>query len=84
MDAYQQAMLCAKSLHFCNKVRLGIEYEQAKFFHDIIGDCSKAAGIAERAVTQAIDSLHEVDEDAQKEVKIILERMTNRLNKWRE
>ena len=77
-------MQCAKSLHSCNKVRLGIEYEQAKFFYDIVRDCPKAASIAERAVSQAIDSLHEVDEDAQKEVKIILERMTNRLNKWRE
>lgn len=64
MDAYQQAINCAKSLHYCNKVRLGIEYEQAKFFNDIVGDCPKAASIAERAVTQAIDSLHEVDDDA--------------------
>lgn len=84
LDSYQSAMHCAKNLHFCNKIRLGIEYEQAKFYYDVLGDHAKASQLAERTVAQAIESMEEVDEETQKEVKIILERMNNRMNKWKE
>lgn len=61
LDAYQSAMQCAKNLHYCNKIRLGIEYELAKFYFDVLGDHHKASKAAEKTVAQAIESMDEVD-----------------------
>ena len=70
---YQQAQNFSRSLNECNPIRLGLALNFSVFHYEIMDNHKKACELGEKALSDALTKIDEVDEETFKDAKSIIE-----------
>jgi len=82
LESYKQAQDIA--LPPCNPVKLGLALNFSVFYYEAMKDSKNAVNLADQALTDALDKIDELEEDAFRDAKSIIELLKENLTLWRE
>ena len=82
LRAYNQAV--AIDLPACNPIKLGLALNFSVFHYEGQKDKAAAIALADVALTDALDKIDELEEDAFREAKSIIELLKENLTLWKE
>ena len=84
IEGYMHAQQNAESLNACNPIRLGLALNSSVFQYEVMNDHKKALDIGEKALTEALEKIDEVDEETFRDAKSIIELLKENLSLWKE
>ena len=84
LDGYKKADALCKSLNACNPIRLGLALNFSVFYYEVMNDHKKACELGERALTEALEKIDDVDEETFRDAKSIIELLKENLSLWKE
>ena len=83
-DGYNQAEQLSKGLNECNPIRLGLALNYSVFQYEVMNDHKKALELGEKALTDALEKIDDVDEETFRDAKSIIELLKENLSLWKE
>lgn len=84
LGGYEQANNFSKELNACNPIRLGLALNYSVFHYEVMNDHKKALELGEKALTEALEKIDEVDEETFRDAKSIIELLKENLSLWKE
>jgi hypothetical protein len=82
LKAYQDAM--AITLPPCSPIKLGLALNFSVFHYEGMKDSKMAVDLADKALTDALDKIDELEEDEFRDAKSIIELLKENLTLWKE
>ena len=68
----------------CNPVKLGIVLNLAVFYYEILQDYKRACAVADRALSDALEKIDDLEEEDFREAKATIELLKENLQIWKE
>ena len=84
LEGYKQADGLSGSLNACNPIRLGLALNYSVFYYEVMNDHKKACELGEKALTEALEKIDDVDEETFRDAKSIIELLKENLSLWKE
>jgi len=84
ISGYHKADEKAATLNACNPIRLGLALNSSVFQYEVMNDHKKALDIGEKALTEALEKIDDVDEETFRDAKSIIELLKENLSLWKE
>jgi 14-3-3 protein epsilon len=84
LNGYTKADELSKNLNACNPIRLGLALNFSVFHYEVMNDHKKALELGEKALTEALEKIDDVDEETFKDAKSIIELLKENLSLWKE
>ena len=83
-EGYQQAHALSEKLNACNPIRLGLALNFSVFPYEVMNDHKKACELGEKALSEALEKIDDVDEETFRDAKSIIELLKENLSLWKE
>jgi len=71
-------------LNACNPIRLGLALNFSVFYYEVMNDHKKACELGEKALSEALEKIDDVDEETFRDAKSIIELLKENLSLWKE
>merc|ERR1711934_1257593 len=84
LEGYQHAKKLSESLNACNPIRLGLALNFSVFYYEVMNNHKTACEYGEKALTDALEKIDEVDEETFRDAKSIIELLKENLSLWKE
>ena len=84
LKGYSAADQLSANLNACNPIRLGLALNFSVFQYEVMNDHKKACEIGEKALTEALEKIDDVDEETFRDAKSIIELLKENLSLWKE
>ena len=84
LEGYTNADNHCKSLNACNPIKIGLALNFSVFHYEVMSDREKACEIGEKALTDALEKIDDVDEETFRDAKSIIELLKENLSLWKE
>ena len=84
LENYQLAQTTSESLNACNPIRLGLALNFSVFHYEVMNNHSQACDLGEKALSDALEKIDDVDEDMFRDAKSIIELLKENLSLWKE
>ena len=84
LNGYKEANTLSESLNACNPIRLGLALNFSVFYYEVMSDHKKACDLGEKALTEALEKIDDVDEETFRDAKSIIELLKENLSLWKE
>jgi len=84
LDNYQLAQTTSESLNACNPIRLGLALNFSVFHYEVMNNHKVACELGERALSDALEKIDDVDEETFRDAKSIIELLKENLSLWKE
>lgn len=84
LEGYTKADNLSGSLNACNPIRLGLALNFSVFYYEVMNDHKKACDLGEKALTEALEKIDDVDEETFRDAKSIIELLKENLSLWKE
>jgi 14-3-3 protein epsilon len=84
LENYQLAQSTSESLNACNPIRLGLALNFSVFHYEVMNNHSQACDLGEKALSDALEKIDDVDEDMFRDAKSIIELLKENLSLWKE
>ena len=68
----------------CNPIRLGLALNFSVFHYEVMNDHKKACELGEKALSEALEKIDDVDEETFRDAKSIIELLKENLSLWKE
>ena len=83
LKGYEEADKLSKSLNACNPIRLGLALTFSVFHYEVKNDHKKACELGEKALSEALEKIDDVDEETFRDAKSIIELLKENLSLWK-
>ena len=84
LNGYTKANTLSESLNACNPIRLGLALNFSVFYYEVMNDHKKACELGEKALSEALEKIDDVDEETFRDAKSIIELLKENLSLWKE
>ena len=84
LEGYNSAQKLCETLNACNPIRIGLALNFSVFHYEIMNDHQMAIQIGEKALSDALEKIDEVDEETFRDAKSIIELLKENLSLWKE
>jgi hypothetical protein len=84
LKGYSEAEKLSTSLNPCNPIRLGLALNFSVFYYEVMNDHKKACELGEKALSEALEKIDDVDEETFRDAKSIIELLKENLSLWKE
>ena len=84
LKGYEEADKLSQSLNACNPIRLGLALNFSVFHYEVMNDHKKACELGEKALSEALEKIDDVDEETFRDAKSIIELLKENLSLWKE
>ena len=84
LKGYEEADKLSKGLNACNPIRLGLALNYSVFYYEVMNDHKKACEFGEKALSEALEKIDDVDEETFRDAKSIIELLKENLSLWKE
>ena len=84
LENYNQAQISSEKLNACNPIRLGLALNFSVFHYEVMNNHKQACELGERALTEALEKIDDVDEETFRDAKSIIELLKENLSLWKE
>ncbi len=71
-------------MNACSPIRLGLVLNYSVFHYEVMNDHKKALELGEKALSEALEKIDDVDEETFKDAKSIIELLKENLSLWKE
>jgi hypothetical protein len=71
-------------LNACNPIRLGLALNFSVFHYEVMNNHSEACTLGEKALSDALEKIDDVDEETFRDAKSIIELLKENLSLWKE
>ena len=71
-------------MNACNPIRLGLALNYSVFHYEVMNDHKNAQVIGEKALSEALEKIDDVDEETFRDAKSIIELLKENLSLWKE
>ncbi len=83
-DNYEKAQAASATLNACNPIRLGLALNFSVFHYEVMNNHSEACTLGEKALSDALEKIDDVDEETFRDAKSIIELLKENLSLWKE
>ena len=84
LENYQHAQATSESLNPCNPIRLGLALNFSVFHYEVMNNHKAACELGEKALSDALEKIDDVDEETFRDAKSIIELLKENLSLWKE
>ena len=84
LEGYTEADKLSASLNACNPIRLGLALNFSVFHYEVMSNKAKAMLLGEKALTDALEKIDDVDEETFRDAKSIIELLKENISLWKE
>ena len=84
LKGYEEADKLSKGLNACNPIRLGLALNFSVFHYEVMNNHKEACELGEKALTEALEKIDDVDEETFRDAKSIIELLKENLSLWKE
>jgi len=84
LENYDAAQKASDSLNACNPIRLGLALNFSVFHYEVMNNHSEACTLGEKALSDALEKIDDVDEETFRDAKSIIELLKENLSLWKE
>lgn len=84
LENYELASKTSDSLNACNPIRLGLALNFSVFHYEVMKNHKEACELGEKALTDALEKIDDVDEETFRDAKSIIELLKENLSLWKE
>jgi 14-3-3 protein epsilon len=84
LENYQLAQSTSESLNACNPIRLGLALNFSVFHYEVMNNHQQACELGEKALSDALEKIDDVDEETFRDAKSIIELLKENLSLWKE
>ena len=84
LENYTLAQSTSESLNACNPIRLGLALNFSVFHYEVMNNHQQACELGERALSDALEKIDDVDEETFRDAKSIIELLKENLSLWKE
>jgi 14-3-3 protein epsilon len=84
LEGYKKSNELSQSLNACNPIRLGLALNFSVFHYEVMNDHKAACNLGEKALSDALEKIDEVEEDVFRDAKSIIELLKENLSLWKE
>ena len=84
LENYQLAAQTSESLNPCNPIRLGLALNFSVFHYEVMNNHKQACELGEKALSDALEKIDDVDEETFRDAKSIIELLKENLSLWKE
>jgi len=84
LQGYEESDKFSKGLNACNPIRLGLALNFSVFQYEVMNDKRQACELGEKALTEALEKIDDVDEETFRDAKSIIELLKENLSLWKE
>ena len=84
LENYQLAQTTSESLNACNPIRLGLALNFSVFHYEVMNNHAQACDLGEKALSDALEKIDDVDEDMFRDAKSIIELLKENISLWKE
>ena len=84
LEGYEQSNKHSETLNPCNPIRLGLALNYSVFYYEVMNQHGKACELGEKALTEALEKIDDVDEETFRDAKSIIELLKENLSLWKE
>jgi len=83
-EGYEAAKKLSEDLNPCNPIRLGLALNYSVFYYEVMSNHKVACELGEKALSDALEKIDEVDEETFRDAKSIIELLKENLSLWKE
>jgi 14-3-3 protein epsilon len=83
-EGYEAAKTLSEGLNPCNPIRLGLALNYSVFYYEVMSNHKIACELGEKALSDALEKIDEVDEETFRDAKSIIELLKENLSLWKE
>jgi hypothetical protein len=83
-EGYEAAKNLSEGLNACNPIRLGLALNYSVFYYEVMNNHKVACELGEKALSDALEKIDEVDEETFRDAKSIIELLKENLSLWKE
>ena len=84
LEGYKQSQTHCNTLSACNPIRLGLALNFSVFHYEVMNDHKQAIDYGEKALTEALEKIDDVDEETFRDAKSIIELLKENLSLWKD
>ena len=84
LENYNLAHTSSESLNACNPIRLGLALNFSVFHYEVMNNHKQACELGEKALSDALEKIDDVDEETFRDAKSIIELLKENLSLWKE
>ena len=84
LENYMKASETSKGLNACNPIRLGLALNFSVFHYEVMNNHKQACDLGEKALSDALEKIDDVDEETFRDAKSIIELLKENLSLWKE
>ena len=84
LENYNLAQSSSESLNACNPIRLGLALNFSVFHYEVMNNHKQACELGEKALSDALEKIDDVDEETFRDAKSIIELLKENLSLWKE
>jgi 14-3-3 protein epsilon len=84
LENYNLAEQACESLNPCNPIKLGLALNCSVFYYEVMENHSKACELGEKALSDALEKIDDVDEETFRDAKSIIELLKENISLWKE
>merc|ERR1712054_151698 len=84
LEGYQEAKRLSETLNACNPIRLGLALNFSVFYYEVMNNHKEACVLGEKALSEALEKIDDVDEETFRDAKSIIELLKENLSLWKE
>ena len=84
LAGYEEADKLSKGLNACNPISLGLALNFSVFHYEVMNNHKKACELGEKALTDALEKIDDVDEETFRDAKSIIELLKENISLWKE
>jgi 14-3-3 protein epsilon len=84
LENYNLAQTSSESLNACNPIRLGLALNFSVFHYEVMNNHKQACELGEKALSDALEKIDDVDEETFRDAKSIIELLKENLSLWKE
>ena len=84
LKGYAEADKLSQDLNPCNPIRLGLALNFSVFYYEVMSNHKKACELGEKALSEALEKIDDVDEETFRDAKSIIELLKENLSLWKE
>jgi len=84
LENYKLAQSSSESLNACNPIRLGLALNFSVFYYEVMNNHALACDLGEKALSDALEKIDDVDEETFRDAKSIIELLKENLSLWKE
>jgi len=84
MKGYSEANKLSEDLNPCNPIRLGLALNFSVFYYEVMNNHKQACELGEKALSEALEKIDDVDEETFRDAKSIIELLKENLSLWKE